>query len=148
MKSVSAGMEEQSTRSSRKGRIAARAAVCGRDRGSPASGVASGAAAIDASPATAVLRPIIVAEMPRVSRMMLRSGMPSPMAIPTTEIEEMAAAIGSQCSLSGSWASLLCMFSEGKREAEGETVPTATPVAQIGRGVNGCRAGMIGPRRV
>ncbi len=41
---------------------------------------------------------------------------------------------------------LLCMFSEGKREAEGETVPTATRVAQIGRGVNGCWAGMIGPK--
>ena len=66
-----------------------------------ASGVASGAAAIDARPATAVLRPIMVADVPRLSRMTLKSGMPSPMAMPTTEIEEMAAAIGSQCNRSG-----------------------------------------------
>ena len=61
-----------------------------------ASGVASGAAAIEARPAMAVLRPIIVAEWPRVSRMMLSSGMPSPMAMPTTLIEAMAAEMDSQ----------------------------------------------------
>ena len=69
-----------------------------------ASGVARGAAAIDATPAIAVFRPIIVAEMPRASRMTLRSGMPRPMAMPTTMIEEMAAASGSKCSFSGSGA--------------------------------------------
>jgi hypothetical protein len=74
-----------------------------------ASGVASGAAAIDARPATAVFRPIIVADVPRLSRMTLRSGMPRPMAMPTTEIEEMAAVSGSQCNLSGSEAGWVCM---------------------------------------
>ena len=62
-----------------------------------ASGVAKGAEAIEATPAIAVLRPIMVAEWPRNSRMTLSSGMPRPMAMPTTEIEEMAAVIGSQC---------------------------------------------------
>ena len=76
-----------------------------------ASGVASGAAAIEASPATAVLRPIIEAEWPRLSRMTLSSGMATPMAMPTTLIEAMAAEIDSQCvrwsaaasSLEGAW---------------------------------------------
>src|SRR6185437_2508597 len=58
-----------------------------------ASGVASGAAAIEARPAMAVLRPIIEAEWPRVSRMMLSSGMPSPMAMPTTLMDAIAAAM-------------------------------------------------------
>ena len=62
-----------------------------------ASGVASGAAAIEAMPATAVLSPIIVAEWPRDSRMTLSSGVPRPMAMPTTLIEAMAAEIESQC---------------------------------------------------
>ena len=62
-----------------------------------ASGVASGAPAIEARPATAVLRPIMVAEWPRDSRMTLSSGMPRPMAMPTTLIEAMAATIESQC---------------------------------------------------
>ena len=74
-----------------------------------ASGVASGAAAIEARPATAVLRPIIEAEWPRLSRMTLSSGMASPMAMPTTLIEAIAAEIDSQwvrssaavCSLDG-----------------------------------------------
>ena len=66
-----------------------------------ASGVASGAAAIEARPATAVLRPIIVAEWPRVSRMTLSSGMPSPMAMPTTLIDAIAAVIDSQRVCSG-----------------------------------------------
>ena len=61
-----------------------------------ASGVANGAAAIEARPATAVFRPIIEAEWPRVSRMTLSSGTPRPMAMPTTLIEAMAAEIDSQ----------------------------------------------------
>ena len=61
-----------------------------------ASGVASGAAAIEARPATAVLRPIIEAEWPRLSRMTLSSGMATPMAMPTTLIEAIAAEIDSQ----------------------------------------------------
>ena len=71
-----------------------------------ASGVASGAPAIEARPATAVFRPIMVAEWPRASRMMLSSGMPSPMAMPTTLIEEIAAMIDRHCTASGAAAPL------------------------------------------
>ena len=62
-----------------------------------------------AKPAIAVLRPIIEAEWPRVSRMTLSSGMPSPMAMPTTLIDETAAVMGSQRSVSVVDAESLCM---------------------------------------
>jgi len=44
-----------------------------------------------AMPAMAELRPISVEGIPRFSRMMLRSGRPRPIAIPTAVIAEMAA---------------------------------------------------------
>ena len=82
-----------------------------------ASGVASGAAAIEASPATAVLRPIIEAEWPRLSRMTLSSGMATPMAMPTTLIEAIAAEIDSQ------WvrwsAAVFCWIGRGSHAAFG-----------------------------
>jgi hypothetical protein len=67
-----------------------------------ASGMASGAAAIEAMPATAVLRPIIVAEWPRLSRMTLSSGVPRPIAMPTTLMAEIAAPSGSHRNCAGS----------------------------------------------
>ena len=56
-----------------------------------ASLVVTGAAAMAAMPAIAEFSPIRVEEMPRFSRMMLSSGRPRPIAIPTAEIAEMAA---------------------------------------------------------
>ncbi len=53
--------------------------------------VVTGAATIEATPAMAALRPIRVEEIPRFSRMMLRSGRPRPMAMPTALMAEMAA---------------------------------------------------------
>jgi hypothetical protein len=56
-----------------------------------ASRVVIGAAIIAATPAMAVLSPISVEGMPRFSRIMLRRGRPRPIAMPTEEIDEMAA---------------------------------------------------------
>ena len=65
-----------------------------------ASQVVTGAAAMEATPAMAELRPIIVEEMPRFSRMMLSSGRPRPMAMPTAEIAATAALTEGQWILS------------------------------------------------
>ena len=56
-----------------------------------ASLVVTGAAAMAATPAIAVLSPIRVEATPRFSRMMESSGSPSPIAMPTAEIDETAA---------------------------------------------------------
>jgi hypothetical protein len=72
------------------------ASMTGTTPNRTASGVAKGAATIEAMPATAVLAPIIVAEWPRDSRMTESSGTPSPMAMPTTLMDAMAAEIESQ----------------------------------------------------